>query len=114
MNKDVWESFTPIQQEMVSTACMAENNYMLAEFNYNNGAALETLVSKHNVQVRDFPDEVFDAMCRQGEEVVAEVGEIDDLSKRIYQSYLKSRKETSAWSNLGERNFLKARNRILG
>lgn len=114
MNKDVWESFTPGQQELVRSACMAENNYMFAEYNHNNGAALETLLTKHKVQVRDFSDDVFDAIGRKAEEVVAEVAEIDDLSKRIYESYLKSRKDTSAWSSLAERNYLTARDRILG
>ncbi len=114
MNKGVWESFTPGQQELISSVCMAENNYMFAEYNYKNGAALETLLTKHNVQVRDFSDDVFDAIGRKSEEVVAEVAETDDLSKRIYESYLKSRKETSAWSSIAERNFLTARDRILG
>ncbi len=114
MNKGVWESFTPGQQELVRSACLAENNYMFAEYNHNNGAALETLLTKHNVQVRDFSDEVFDAIASRSEEVVAEVAETDDISRRIYESYFESRKNTSAWLNLAERNFVTARNRILG
>ena len=54
INLDVWASLTAAQQEVLRTACEAENNATLSEYNYKNAAALETLVKKHNVEVRSF------------------------------------------------------------
>ncbi|MTI16900.1 TRAP transporter substrate-binding protein [Rhodobacteraceae bacterium RKSG542] len=114
LNKDVWESFSPADQALVADACKAENNYMYSEFNWNNGSALETLVNKHGVQLKRFPDAVFDAIAGVSEEVVAEVAGEDDLSKRIYDSYIKARKDVGGWGDISEGAYLENRKRVLG
>lgn len=114
INMDVWNSFSDSDKALVRDACLAENNYMFSEFNYNNGAALDTLVNKHGVQLKKFSPEVFDAIGKVSEEVVAEVANEDDLSKRIYESYIKARKEVGDWINTSEGAYMDARKRILG
>ncbi|OKL43989.1 TRAP transporter substrate-binding protein [Pseudovibrio exalbescens] len=114
INMDVWNSFSDSDKALVRDACLAENNYMFSEFNYNNGAALDTLVNKHGVQLKEFSPEVFDAIGKVSEEVVAEVANEDDLSKRIYDSYIKARKEIGGWINTSEGAYMDARKRILG
>ncbi|WP_068313246.1 TRAP transporter substrate-binding protein [Polycladidibacter hongkongensis] len=113
-NKDVWDSFSKEEQEVVKSACLAENNYMYSEFNYNNGAALETLLTKHKVQLRKFSDDVFDAIAGVSEEVVREVAGTDELSKRIYDSYIKARKDIGGWGKIAEGSYLENRERVIG
>ncbi|WP_310618797.1 TRAP transporter substrate-binding protein [Flexibacterium corallicola] len=114
VNKELWESFSEEDQAIVQNACMAENNYMFSEFNWNNGAALETLVKKHDVQLKKFPDPVFDAIAGVSENVVKEAGQTDDLSRRIYESYIKARSEVGEWDKISEGAYLEARERVLG
>ncbi|MDD7911816.1 MULTISPECIES: TRAP transporter substrate-binding protein [Pseudovibrio] len=114
INGDVWNSFSEADQALVRDACLAENNYMFSEFNYNNGAALDTLINKHNVQLKQFTPEVFDAIAGVCEEVVAEVAKEDELSQRIYDSYIKARKDIGGWVKISEGSYLDARERVTG
>jgi TRAP-type mannitol/chloroaromatic compound transport system substrate-binding protein len=111
---DVYNSLSKGHQEIVKNACMAENNFMFSEYNAKNGAALETLLNKHNVNLKQFPDDVFDAIGKKAEEVVAEVAGTDDLSKRIYDSYIKARKDVGDWGRISEQTYTKNRDRVLG
>ena len=108
-NLDVWNSLTETQQEMIRTAAAAETSLVSAEFDALNSGALETLISKHGVQLHEFPQEVVVAMGNAAGEVMAEIAETDDITKRIYESYLAFRKNATQWSKYGEYAFLKAR-----
>ena len=114
VNLEVFNSLSKADQAIVQNACMAENNYMYSEFNANNGKSLETLLNKHNVDLKKFPDEVFDAIGKTAEEVVAEIGASDDFSKRVYDSYVKARKDVGDWTRIADHTYAAARDRVLG
>ena len=114
MNLDVFNSLSKPDQLAVKTACMAENDLLYSEFNANNGKSLEQLINKHKVELKRFPDEVFDAIGKVCEEVVAEFGAEDDISKRIYDSYISSRKAVSDWTRIAERTYADNRDRVIG
>ena len=114
MNLDVFNSLSKAHQAVVQNACMAENNFMFSEFNAKNGAALETLLNKHKVNLKQFPNEVFDAIGKEAEKVVAEVADTDELSKRIYDSYIKARKDVGDWGRISEQTYTASRDRVLG
>lgn len=114
INLDVFNSLSKADQAVVQNACMAENNFMYSEFNAKNGAALDTLLNEHNVNLKQFPDDVFDAIGKVSEEVVAEVSEVDELSKRIYESYKKARKDVGDWGRIAEQTYTANRDRVLG
>ncbi len=111
INLDVWNSFSEGDQNLVKNCCLAENNYMYSEFNWNNGAALKTLIEKHNVQLKKFPNDVFDAIAGVSEDVVREAGQIDELSKKIYAGYTNARQEVGGWGKIAESAYLEARDR---
>ncbi|PLW75277.1 TRAP transporter substrate-binding protein [Cohaesibacter celericrescens] len=114
VNLDLFNSLSKADQAVVQNACMAENNFMYSEFNAKNGAALETLLNKHSVNLKQFPDEVFDAIGKVSEEVVAEVADTDELSKRIYDSYITARKNVGDWGRIAEQTYTLSRDRVLG
>jgi TRAP-type mannitol/chloroaromatic compound transport system substrate-binding protein len=114
INKGVFDKFSDSDQEIIRSACLAENNYMYSEFVANNGNALDTLVNEHGVQLREFPQPVWDAFGATSEEVVAEVASGDDLGKRIYESYIKARKNVGGWTKISEQAYTIARDRVLG
>ena len=114
VNLEVYNSLSSADQAIVQNACMAENNYMYSEFNANNGRALETLLTEHNVDLKQFPEEVFTAIAKASEEVVAEIGQTDEFSQRVYDSYIKARKDVGEWARIAERTYSINRDVVTG
>tara|TARA_A100001037_G_scaffold73869_2_gene66074 strand:- start:126 stop:1220 length:1095 start_codon:yes stop_codon:yes gene_type:complete len=109
INKRLWDGLTESERRLIESACLAENNLTLAEFNTNNAAALKTLVNEHDVQLRRFPNSVLNEIGRLSGEVVAEIGNSDPVTKRVYESFLRSRKDSIGWSRISDQSFWSAR-----
>ena len=108
-NLDVWNSLTPFQQKAVETACQAENNYTLAEFNHFNARSLQTLVSEHGVKLRQFTPEIMAGIREQSDIVLAEAVGSDDITKRVYESFKTSLDASREWTRIAEQAFTEAR-----
>ena len=108
-NRQKWEGLSTSEQQLIASACAAENDVGLAEFNARNGASLEVLVQKHGVQVRRFSNQLLNQIGKLAGEVVAEVGTSDATTRKIYESFLKSRKASIGWSKLGDQAYWNAR-----
>ena len=52
LNKRIWDGFSETDQRIFAACAAAENAYSLAEFNTQNMRSLDTLVTKHDVKVR--------------------------------------------------------------
>lgn len=109
INLDVWDSLPRSQQVIVQQACAAENDYSLAEFNAYNMNALRTLVDEHGVQLRTFSDEILEEIGRLSGIVVKEAGQGDELSQRIYKSFIEARKQGMELSAINDEPYLAAR-----
>ncbi|QPC42225.1 TRAP transporter substrate-binding protein [Kaustia mangrovi] len=113
VNRGVWDKLSDSDKELFRVVSMAENNQMYSDFKANDGQALETLVSEHGVKLHEFPEDILMALGKTSDEVVAEVGQEDALSKKIYESFLSARKLTGRSSSTTEKAFLIARDRVL-
>ena len=112
MNLDVWESLTPAQQNTVEQVCRAGNLWTMTLFMANNSAALQRLQSG-GVQLREFPDSVWDAFGTAAEEVVQEnMG--DPLYAQVYESYMASLRSSAGWGSRSQGAFTAQRNRVIG
>jgi TRAP-type mannitol/chloroaromatic compound transport system substrate-binding protein len=109
VNLKVWEGLSSSHKAIVSSAMSAENDVALAEFNAKNNGALNTLVNKHKVKMRKFSDEVMNAIGKRAGEVVAEAGASDALTGKVYDSFLKFRKNAIGWSKLSDQAYWDAR-----
>lgn len=109
INKKAFEALPKDLQVIVRTACKACNVDGLSEFTARNNEALHTLVNKHNVQLRKFPDEVLKKLKGISDEVVAEVADRDPKSKKVYESFRRFRDQVVAWHDVSERAFMNAR-----
>ncbi len=103
------EVFSPYDGSLIATACQAENSVTLAEFNAKNGAALDVLLTKHGVKLHRFSNEILQEIGKISGEVVAEEGSSDKITRKIYESFLKSRKASISWSKLGDQSYWNAR-----
>ena len=109
INKEALEGLPADLRSIVLNACKVVNQDMLAEYTARNPVALQTLLTKHNVDMRPYPDDVIAKLREISAEVVAEIAERDPFSKKIYASYQKFLAQAMVWSNISELAYLKAR-----
>ena len=114
MNKTWWDGLTKSDQMMIEAASSMENDVMMSEYNYKNGAALKRLINDQGVKLRQFNDDIYDGFAEASEEVFAEVQEHSDLANRIHQSFVTARTDIGAWAEISDQAYLQQRNRALG
>ncbi len=112
INKGVWDGLSSSDQAIIANAAAAENNFGLAEFNANNAAALDTLLTEHGVQLVEFSDEIFSAAAEAAKDVLADVGNGDAESKKIYDSFMSFRKDVTGWVKLSDQGYMNKRNLV--
>lgn len=109
INQKAFEALPKDLQSIVRNATRVANQDMLAEYTTRNNTALSTLVNKHKVDLRRFPDDVLNKLKTLSDEVVAEVASKDKISKKVFESYRKFREQAMAWHDISERAYLNAR-----
>jgi len=109
INKDAFSKLPKDLQSIVLNACKVVNQDMLAEYTARNNAALHTLVNKHKVDLRQFPDDVLAKLRQLSDEVVAEVAAKDKLTKEVYESFRTFRDQVMEWHKVSEQSYMRAR-----
>ncbi|HKK14656.1 MAG TPA: TRAP transporter substrate-binding protein [Gammaproteobacteria bacterium] len=109
INKKAFEALPKELQSIVLNACRVANQDMLAEYNARNNEALDTLVHKHKVDLRPFPDDVLRKLRGLSEDVVAEIAKKDAMAGKVYASYRDFREQVLPWTRVSERAYLRAR-----
>lgn len=104
-----WETLSAEHKAIIECAADAENDTVLAEFNQKNTEALSILMSRHKVTLRRFGDEVMKALGEAAGDVVAAAGAADDISKSVYESFLKFRRNAVVYTKVTEQAFGDAR-----
>ena len=99
---------------IIEAAAAMENDVMMAEFNAKSGEALEDLVTNQGVKLRKFNDDVYDSFGEAAEEVFEDVRAHSELANRIHESFLASRADLGAWTNISDQAYVAQRNRVLG
>ncbi len=113
INRTLWDELTPSDRRLIEVAATAEYNLSFAEFTHQNGLALRTLVQEHKVQVRRFDDETLKALGRISRQVLEEVGSVDPLTRRVYESFLANRQSLMEWGEVSTRAYYNARSLAL-
>jgi TRAP-type mannitol/chloroaromatic compound transport system substrate-binding protein len=109
VNKEKLEALPEDLQSIVLNACKVVNQDMLAEYTARNPVALQDLLTKHGVDMRPYPDDVIAKLRTLSAEVVSEVAEKDDFSRKVYASYQKFLTQSKEWTRISEVAYLKAR-----
>ncbi len=112
ISRKLWDSISAGEREMFIAVAGAENDYDLAEFSAKNSAALDTLVNKHGVKLREFSDDIFKALGKASADVVAKAGNADPLTKKVYNSFMAFRKLARGWSALAEQAYMNKRSLV--
>ena len=101
-NKKAYDELPKDLQAILDAACMEAEAWTLAQFDANNGAALETLIQKHNVEVIQFPAEVLDALRKMALEVTAEEAAKTPMATKVNESFQKFQKVVGTWGTASE------------
>lgn len=109
VNKKEYDALPKDLQQLIKVACATETLVMESEFQAGNVLAYHSLTKEHGVKTRLYPEDVLKAFFKESQEVVAETASIDNLAKRIYDSYYAYWKTTKAMTPYMEYGFLKGR-----
>ena len=101
-NKKAYESLPKELQNILDAACMENEAWVLPQFEANNGAALQTLITKHHVELIKFPDEVLDALRPLAEEVREEEAAKTPIATKVNESFKKFQKVVGTWGTVSE------------
>jgi TRAP-type mannitol/chloroaromatic compound transport system substrate-binding protein len=110
ISKNKFDALPNDLKEVVTVACQAAHQDMLAEYNWINAKALQALKT-HDVRFLTLPDAVLEALGNAaGQILLEERDKLDPLGKKIWAAYFKARSELMALSNIGDRELFNARN----
>ncbi len=110
INEEAFKALPADLQSIVRNAMKVANLEMLSEYMARNQQALQTLVEKHNVELRYFPDSVLKELKKLSAEVIEEEAAKDPLSTKVWASQKAFKEQVSKWTNVSELAFLNARN----
>ena len=109
-NLEIWESLSDQHKAIVNVAAQAAHAQNTALSLAENGAALARLQAA-GVQVRQFPEDVWDAYGRASAEVREEnMG--DEIYAKVAASYFASLKESADWYEIADGEYMRQRNRV--
>ena len=112
INLDLWNSLNLQEQSIIKFACLATNSRMLAEFIHNNAIALDQLINEHDIELRQMPEDVLAALARETKTVLEEIADLDELTGRIYESYMTSLKRSENWERISDEAFMSVRREL--
>ncbi|WP_101066079.1 TRAP transporter substrate-binding protein [Roseovarius salinarum] len=111
-NRAVFEDLSPAHQKVIEIACAEAHQWNLGQFLMNNGAALDRLQAG-GVQVKEFPESVWDAFGKASIETLDEFMD-DPLFAEIRKSAEASMAKSSGWIDRSEGTYREQRDRVLG
>jgi len=76
-------------QAIIRDVCQAEYDNVAADFAANDPRALQTLINEHDVQIRQFPDEILEAGAEAAKEIMEGLLDSSDpLTKKTAESFV--------------------------
>ncbi|XOV92840.1 MAG: TRAP transporter substrate-binding protein [Bacteroidota bacterium] len=110
INKDKFNELPSDLQEIIKAACSRSNNWVLSQFNYQNGLYLKKIQEVKSVSIRRFPKEVMDGLRKASKETLDELAANDPLTSKVYTAYNDFRKDISGYMDISEKIFYEEMN----
>jgi TRAP-type mannitol/chloroaromatic compound transport system substrate-binding protein len=104
-NKKAYESLPKDLQHIVDVGCMENEHWVLTQFDAQNGAALQKLITKHKVQLFKFPDEVLEGLRKLSIEVLEEEAAKSPMARKVNESFKNFQKVVGTWGTISEKAY---------
>jgi len=105
VNLNAWNSLPDDLKAIVEAAAYKCNMWMISEFEAKNNGALQELITKHKVQLKQFPEPVLKELKKLAKEVLEEVAGSDPMSRKVYDSFLEFQKTMIDWNKITEEQY---------
>ena len=105
INKKKFEALPEDLQEIIRTACLRLNRWMMAEFDAKNGAYLSKIREEGKVQLKAFPEEVIASLKKNTEEVISELVNKDETTRKVYAAFSQFQEQINPWMEISEKVF---------
>ncbi len=112
MNAEWWGSLSGYEQNVIQAAAAEEHAMAHDETMTRNGEYLTKLIEEQGVEVRNFNDDVWDAMGEGALEVFEETRDHSTLATEVDDAYQKGMREIGGMLAQFETTFLNQRNRV--
>jgi TRAP-type mannitol/chloroaromatic compound transport system substrate-binding protein len=104
-NRQKFEDLPSDLKAVLFAAAAETNMWSLSQFEARNGAALETLVEKHGVELTRFPDSVLNDFRKLAEETMEEEAEKDPMARKVHDAFNKFKAQVGGWGEVSERAY---------
>jgi TRAP-type mannitol/chloroaromatic compound transport system substrate-binding protein len=106
LQRKIWDALPADLKEIVRAAADATNQEGLFLLEARNADALEQLVNRDKVIVRQLPDDVIKALRGATTSVLNEAAAKDALTRKVHDSFFAFKKKHDRWSAISEETFL--------
>ena len=106
MQRKIWDALPPDLKEIVRAAADATNQEGLFLLEARNADALDQLVNRDKVAVRQLPDDVVSALRKTTTDVLNEAAAKDAMTKRVHDSFFTFKRKHDRWSEISDETFL--------
>jgi TRAP-type mannitol/chloroaromatic compound transport system substrate-binding protein len=107
VNKRVWDKLPADLQEIMRVAMRTASYDMLVHSQHANAEAWANIREEYpNVQIKRFPDEIFDAMYEANNKLLKEAAAESDMAAKIIDSQQNYLEQSRAYTNISERAYL--------
>jgi len=104
-NKKAYEELSRELQQILDSVSREINLWSLCQFEAGNGAALQELISKHNVKLRRFPDRILADLHQLAHDVVEEEANKDPMSRKVHEAYKQFKGRAGIWGSVSEKSY---------
>lgn len=104
-NKKAYESLPKDLQAILDAVAMETNMWSLSEFEAGNGAALQELISKHNVNLKRFPEDLLAGLRKLAVDVLEEEANKDPLARKVHDAFKKFKAQVGVWGSVSEKAY---------
>jgi TRAP-type mannitol/chloroaromatic compound transport system substrate-binding protein len=104
-NKKAYESLPKDLQATLDAVAAETNMWSLCEFEAGNGAALQELISKHNVNLVRFPEPLLASLRELAKDVLEEEAAKDAMSKKVHEAFKKFKAQVGVWGSVSENAY---------
>lgn len=107
VNKKVWDKLPEDLQEILRVSMRTASYDMLIQSQDANAEAWANIKKDYpNVQIKNFPKDVFQAMYKANKKLLEEAAAGDELAARIIESQEKYLEKSRAYTDISERAYL--------